>query len=154
MGLRITVPPEGKVVINSAVIQNRSKSEQADLYVLNHANVIRGKNIMQAEEATTPVRRAYFLMQSIIMENAGMDDPRLATFDEFLIDLLGAFEQPEVVQRLQESRRLAADGAVYKAMMALKPVMKYEDAVLALGQAIEVEAGAAEAFRELAVQEG
>ncbi|MBK1669544.1 hypothetical protein CKO28_16010 [Rhodovibrio sodomensis] len=154
MGLRITVPPEGRVVINSAVIQNRSKSEQADLCVLNHANVIRGKNIMQAEEATTPVRRAYFLMQSIIMENAEMDDPRLATFDQLLVELLAAFEHPDVVQRLREGRRLAADGAVYKAMMALKPVMKYEDAVLALGQAIEVEAGAGEAFRELVLEEG
>ena len=112
------------------------------------------KGIMQVEEATTPTRRAYFLMQSMIMEDVRGEDPRIDMFIEMLDGLLGAFQQPEVLSRLRDSRQLAGQGDLYRAMMALKPVIKYEDAVLALGHAIEVEASVADGGAHLIPQEG
>lgn len=135
MGLRITVGPNRRVVINGAVIRNRCSRTQMDIYVENHASVVREKNIMQLEEATTPARRAFFAAQSILLEPGIDDSARLETYLGLLDDLAGVFSQPTVVRRLAESRRLAEDGALYKSMMSLKPVISYEDAVFAYGQA-------------------
>mgnify|MGYP006444266613 CR=1 FL=1 len=115
-----------------------------DLFVENHASVLREKNIMQPEQATTPVRRAFFAAQTIVLENAVENQEKVRTYLGLLDDLAGVFTNCDVAQRLGEIRRLAGEGAIYKSMMMLRPIMTYEDAVFAHGRLMDLSAAEAE----------
>ncbi|NJR20223.1 MAG: flagellar biosynthesis repressor FlbT, partial [Hyphomonadaceae bacterium] len=55
MPLKLSLKPNEKIVLNGAVVQNGDR--RTTLLLQNKASVLREKDIMQIEEANTPVRR-------------------------------------------------------------------------------------------------
>ncbi len=61
MALVIDLKPQEKILIGEAVITN--SSQRTRLHIAGDAPIIRQKDIMQEEDADTPCKRVYFLIQ-------------------------------------------------------------------------------------------
>ena len=127
MALKLRLKPCERVVINGCVVQNENR--RYTLTVSNFAQIIRGSDIMQEDEADTPVRRAYFLIQNMLL------DPRAAeeqggTVAGMMAKLYTAFLHPDMQDRIMQAMRNVSERDYYKALACLRPVMAYEDGVL------------------------
>ncbi|NUB28724.1 flagellar biosynthesis repressor FlbT [Azospirillum brasilense] len=127
MALKLRLKPCERVVINGCVVQNENR--RYTLTVSNFAQIIRGSDIMQEDEADTPVRRAYFVIQSMLL------DPQAAeqygsVVAGMMAKLYTAFMHPEMQDRIMQAMRNVSDRDYYKALACLRPVMTYEDGLL------------------------
>lgn len=66
MSLKINLAQGESILIGKAKVQNGG-SGRCVLIVSGNENVLREKRIMREKDATTPVRRLYFLTQSIYL---------------------------------------------------------------------------------------
>ena len=67
MPLKLSLKPGERFVLNGAVVQNGDR--RGVLVLQNKASVLREKDIMQEDEATTPARRVYFPVMMYLDEN-------------------------------------------------------------------------------------
>ena len=70
MPLRIKLPSHDRIIINGAVLENGGDS--STLIVHNRVDILRRKEVMAEEEATTPAKRIYYALQCAYM----FDDER------------------------------------------------------------------------------
>ncbi len=69
MPLKLSLKPGERFVVNGAVLQNGDR--RAVLLLQNKASILREKDIIQPEEANTPVRRIYFPIMMMYLDPAG-----------------------------------------------------------------------------------
>jgi flagellar protein FlbT len=127
MALKLTLKPGEKLVINGAVIENGDR--RAVLVVKNRASILREKDIMQPTQADTPMRRIYFAVMMLYLDEGSQRQ----YYDEFLLrttEFMNAISTPEAVQTC-----LAIIGHVnakeyYKALMACRKLFPFEEARL------------------------
>src|SRR5437763_16740206 len=94
MPLKLSLKPGEKFVLNGAVVQNGDR--RGVLILQNKASVLREKDIMQAEDASTPARRIYFPVMMMYLDEAGAD----RYYDEFvqrLSEFMGVIRNPDVL---------------------------------------------------------
>lgn len=65
MALVIDLKPGEKILIGEAVITN--DSQRTRLHIAGDAPIMREKDVMQEEDATTPCSRIYFLVQCMYL---------------------------------------------------------------------------------------
>lgn len=127
MPLKLSLKPGEKFVLNGAVVQNGDR--RAALILQNKASVLREKDIMQPDEAVTPARRIYFPVMMMYL-----DESEASTFyDEFahrVTEFMGVVRQPEVLADCVDVSRLVMAREYYKALMACRKLIEYEDEVL------------------------
>jgi len=70
MALVIDLKPGEKILIGTAVITN--DSQRTRLHISGDAAILREKDVMKEEAATTPCKKVYFLIQCMYMS----DDPK------------------------------------------------------------------------------
>lgn len=128
MALKLRLKPNERVVINGCVVQNENR--RYTLTVSNFAQVIRGSDIMMEEEADTPARRAYFLIQSMLLDPRSADGiaERLTAM---MAQLYAAFLHPGTRNNIMTAMQHVGERDYYKALAALRPVMAYEEGLLA-----------------------
>jgi flagellar biosynthesis repressor protein FlbT len=124
MALKLRLKPNERVVINGCVVQNDARRHT--LTISNFANVIRGSDILAEEDATTPARRAYFVIQSMLL------DPKLSdTCGEIIASMLAklyaALVRPEMQDAVMQTMQYVSERDYYKALACLRPVMAYEE---------------------------
>lgn len=132
MALKLRLKPCERVVINGCVVQNENR--RYTLTISNFAQIIRGSDILQEEDAVTPVRRAYFLIQSMLL------DPTVAASGsgavaEMMAQLYTTFTRPDIQDRIAGAMGHVGERDYYKALSALRPVMEYEGTLLSAAKA-------------------
>lgn len=128
--LRITLRDGEKVIINGAVLVARGRTEFA---LENKCTVLRGRDIMQPEEATTPVRDLYFSCQMAYIEPERREDHQDRLLEAMRL-ILAAPAGPETVQdAVTVSQRVAA-GDYYGALMLCRKMITDEDEAAAQAQ--------------------
>lgn len=65
MALIIDLKPEEKILIGSAVVVN--DKQRTRLHISGDTPILREKDVMQEEEANTPCRKVYFLVQCMYL---------------------------------------------------------------------------------------
>lgn len=128
MPLKLSLKPGEKFVLNGAVVQNGDR--RTTLVLQNKASVLREKDIMQPEEATTPARRIYFPMMMMYLDDAGAG----RYYDDFaqrLTEFMGAIGNPEVLTDCVAISKHAMAREYYKALMLCRKLIEYEDERLA-----------------------
>jgi flagellar biosynthesis repressor protein FlbT len=127
MPLKLSLKPGEKFVLNGAVVQNGDR--RAALILQNKASVLREKDIMQPDEAVTPARRIYFPVMMMYL-----DEGEASTYyDEFarrVTEFMGVVRQPEVLAECVDASRQVMAREYYKALMACRKLIEYEDEVL------------------------
>lgn len=71
MALVIDLKPQEKILIGSAVITN--SAQRTRLHIAGDAPILREKDIMTEDQADTPCKRVYFLVQCMYMAHAPQD---------------------------------------------------------------------------------
>ncbi len=123
MALKLTLKPGEKLVINGAVITNGDR--RASLIIQNKVSVLREKDIMQADEVNTPVRRVYFPIMLMYLDEAKAGE----YYDEFVVrmtELMGAIEDPDALAKCLAISRDVMNRNYYRALMTTKKLFAFE----------------------------
>ena len=115
-----------RLYLNGAVVQARRRIV---LELLNTANFLLQRNVIPVDQATTPCRQMYFVMQTILM------DPKNATrirplLPKSLEDLMAAFDDPEAMNLLRSIGELLARDKLFEAMKTTKALFEIEDRII------------------------
>ncbi|MBN8528483.1 MAG: flagellar biosynthesis repressor FlbT [Caulobacterales bacterium] len=124
MPLKLSLKPGEKFVLNGAVVQNGDR--RGVLILQNKANVLREKDIMQADEVTTPARRIYFPVMMMYI-----DETQASKFyDEFalrLTEFMAATRNPDAMADCVAASKHVLAREYYKALLAARKLVEYED---------------------------
>ncbi len=128
MPLKIRLRPKEKVVVNGAVI-TAEEAGGTTLVLHNKASILRQRDIMQAEDATSPAKRIYFQIMLMYIDPEGRDD-YLDDYMRFMTDLLTATNIGEIRRTLLLIYRDVQDGNLYRALKTCKALTKAEQALM------------------------
>lgn len=125
--LKIILKKDEKLVLNGAVLRAAGRTE---LYLENDAAVLRGRDVMAAQDANTPARRLYFACMM-----AYLDPARRAAYQDdilsLLADLLAALETPEAYSLCMGFASHVGGQDYYRALSVCRLIMDYEASALA-----------------------
>ncbi len=124
MPLKLSLKPGEKFVLNGAVVQNGDR--RGVLILQNKASVLREKDIMQAEDVTTPARRIYFPVMMMYLDEAGASK----FYDEFvrrLNEFMNAIRHPEILADCVAISKATMGREYYKALMLCRKLIDYEE---------------------------
>ena len=124
MPLKLSLKPGERFVLNGAVVQNGDR--RGVLVLQNKASVLREKDIMQQEDATTPARRIYFPVMMMYLDEPGAG----RYYDEFvrrLTEFMGVIANPGILADCVTISKHCMDREYYKALMGCRKLMDYED---------------------------
>ena len=130
MPLKLSLKPGERFVLNGAVVQNGDK--RGVLILQNKASVLREKDILQPEDATTPARRIYFPVMMMYLDEGSAEK----FYDEFaqrLTEFMGAIKNPEVLANCVAASRHVMAREYYKGLLAARKLIEYEDERLGHG---------------------
>jgi flagellar biosynthesis repressor protein FlbT len=120
--MNITLRAGERIYINGAVIRMDRKTT---LELLNDATFLLDTHVIQASDATTPLRQIYFVVQVMLMDPASAEATTQAAGG--LIDkAMRAFETPEIRTGLKTVEELIRRGRYYEAMKALRAMYALE----------------------------
>ncbi|MFU0505462.1 flagellar biosynthesis repressor FlbT [Pseudaminobacter sp. NGMCC 1.201702] len=139
--LKISLKPNEKIYINGAVIKVDRK---VTLELLNDVQFLLEGHVLQPDEASTPLRQLYFMIQIMLMEPAGASQAR-EMFRQSLPLLLANFADEHIRTTLKQVDRMVGEGRVYEALKAVRSLYRLEE------QALSFEPAAA--LRPIAVGE-
>lgn len=127
MALKLTLKPNERIVVNGCVLRNSDRRHV--LTVESHADIVRGHDLLEADGEATPVRQAYFLIQTALIRSETRDKI-VPLIQKQLADLATCFGG-EPLTKVFEAASYVSVRDYYKAMRALRPVLRHEEELLA-----------------------
>jgi len=128
-GLVIRLAPRERVLLNGAVIENGDKRTSLSIKTPN-AKVLRLRDAIHPDEATTPVKRTCYMAQLILSGDADPTDlqtPLLRAIEQ----LSQVFRDADSAQYLREATEFALDGEHYQALKSLRALLPREARLMA-----------------------
>lgn len=124
MALIIDLKPGEKILIGTAVITN--DAQRTRLHISGDAPILREKDVMQEEDADSPCRKIYFLIQCMYLS----PDPKIY-FDKYF-GLISEIQNaaPTTTFFFLKINEMILDGAYYKAMKEARELMKHEEELI------------------------
>ncbi|PZN56949.1 MAG: flagellar biosynthesis repressor FlbT [Proteobacteria bacterium] len=120
--LKLSLKPNEKIYVNGAVIRVDRK---VTLELLNDVQFLLEGHVLQAEDASTPLRQLYFIVQVMLMNPQGAADAR-DMFRRSLPLLLANFADEQIRNSLKHVDRLVSEGRVYEALKAIRSLYPLE----------------------------
>jgi flagellar biosynthesis repressor protein FlbT len=129
MPLKITLKPHERLILAGAAITNGSST--ANLIIENKVPILRKKDILKEEDASSPARRIYFVIQLMYL-----DQENRAAYQNRYRDLVRDFVQaaPSAQPLINEINVLVTGDQYYAALKVARKVVRYEDMILSLGR--------------------
>ena len=124
MPLKLSLKPHEKFVLNGAVLMNGDR--RAGLVIENKASILREKDIMQSEEADTPIKRIYFPIMMMYLDA----DASQAYYEEFvarMTEFMNAIGNREALALCVEISRDVLQGQYYRALMKCRKLFEFEN---------------------------
>jgi flagellar protein FlbT len=128
MPLKIELKPGEKFIVNGAVIV--AGRTGASLALKNKAVLLRGRDVMQEHEATTPARRVYFALMLMYIDPERHDEHK-TTFNGYLGDYAAATTLTLTRDKLKAIAELADGGEFYAGLKLCKELIAVEDGIMA-----------------------
>ncbi|MDE1937475.1 MAG: flagellar biosynthesis repressor FlbT [Alphaproteobacteria bacterium] len=123
MPLKLSLKPGEKFVLNGAVLTNGDK--RTSLVIQNKACVLREKDIMQPEEATTPARHIYLPIMMMYLDSDNSEQ----YYNDFALrmtEFMSAIRDRTALATCIEISRDVMSGAYYKALMLCRKLFEFE----------------------------
>ena len=128
-GLVLKLGPKERVLINGAVIENGDRRSRLSILTPN-VNILRLRDAIHPDDATTPVRRVCYLAQLVL---TGDSDAKDVEFQ-----LLRRIEELSQILTDADSRKLLAEASSavlheqhYQCLKSLKMLLPREERLLA-----------------------
>ncbi len=125
MSLQIEVATGEKLYVGSAVIQN--VGFKTKLLIKGDLPILRERDYLSTDQATTPCRRLYELLQRIYLSDGDVSDLE-RQFIEMATNIKD--RAPSTVTLVAEVSSLFLLGEHYKALRACHALIGHEDAVM------------------------
>jgi flagellar biosynthesis repressor protein FlbT len=123
--MRISLRAGERIYINGAVLRADRK---LTFELLNNAHFLLENHILQAEDATTPLRQLYFALQTLLIE------PMSNTARDAYVRIAAAtretFSTTDVVVGLRLVGRLVDGGRIFEALKTLRSLFAVEATIL------------------------
>ncbi|MFA5592503.1 MAG: flagellar biosynthesis repressor FlbT [Micavibrio sp.] len=125
MALVIDLKPGEKILIGTAVITN--DSQRTRLHISGDAPILREKDVMQEEDATTPCKKIYFLIQCMYLSSS----PR--EYHARYFDLIKEIQHaaPSTAFIFLAINEWIIQDSYYKAMREARELIKLEEELIA-----------------------
>lgn len=124
MALKLTLKPGEKFVINGAVVQNADR--RATLVIQNKASILRERDIMLPDQANTPMRRIYFAIMMLYLDEKGSKDAQ-EEFVRRMTEFMNAISDPDAVAQCVNIIQCVHDKQYYKALTACRKLYPFEE---------------------------
>jgi flagellar biosynthesis repressor protein FlbT len=124
--LKITLKPNEKIYVNGAVLRTDRK---VSLEFLNDVDFLLEAHVMQPEDANTPLRQLYFIIQVILMTPGEAVGAR-ELLRNSLPMVLACFSDQRILSALKHVDRLVAEGQVFEALKLLRGFFALEAEIL------------------------
>ena len=127
MPLKLKLGANERLVVNGAVLVNGAY--RTTLLIKNFAHIMREKDVLQEEDANTPTKRLYFLVQAMLMQPP---PPPILTemYRSAHEQLQDVYIKEDNKTILQDVDGLVNAGDYYKALAKLHPLIAYEAKLL------------------------
>ena len=123
MPLKLSLKPGEKFVCNGAGLTNGER--RVSLVIENKASILRDRDIMQADEATTPAKRIYFPIMMLYLDSDHTD----VHYEEFvrrMSEFMEAVSDHEVLTTCVAISRDVLQGQYYKALIKCRQLFDFE----------------------------
>lgn len=123
MALKLTLKPGEKFVINGAVVVNGGW--RSHLLIQNNVSILRERDVMLPEDANTPVRRIYFAIMMLYLDDSGGDAYSIE-FERRMAEFSGAIADTGALGKCAQIRQQVASKSYYPALLACKKLLPFE----------------------------
>ncbi|WP_256751519.1 flagellar biosynthesis repressor FlbT [Mesorhizobium sp. Mes31] len=120
--LKISLKPNEKIYINGAVIRVDRK---VTVELMNDVQFLLESHVIQAEDASTPLKQLYFILQVMLINPAGAAEAR-DMFRRSLPLLLVSFEDAQICAALKQIDRMVSEDHIYEALKAIRSLYPLE----------------------------
>ncbi len=124
--LRISLKAGERIFINGAVLRVDRK---VSLEFLNDVTFLLENHVMQPEEATTPLRQLYFIVQMMLINPAGVEQS-MDMFRKSIVMLLSCFNDEEVRSELKHIDGMVIQGKAFESLKAIRGLYPIEEKIL------------------------
>lgn len=128
-GLVLKLGPRERVLINGAVIENGDRRSRVSIVTPN-ANVLRLRDAIHPEEATTPVRRLCYVAQLILIGDIPEAEARTRLLPS-IEELSRILTDPDSHRLLTQATQAILKEQFYQALKALRALIPREDRLFA-----------------------
>ncbi len=122
MALKISLKPGEKIIIDGAVITNGNAA--AELLIENSVPVLRQKNIMTEDDADSPCKRIYFIIQLMYIDGKNIEVYHKKYWD-LIQDLIRV--APSVLGLIDQISKHILNAEYYKALKLARDLIDYEE---------------------------
>lgn len=125
--MRLSLRGGEKLYVNGAVL---SVDRRVSIELLNDVTFLLEAHVLQASDATTPLRQLYFVVQLMLMDPAAAHATQ-RTFDAMFAAARAAFRDPAVLAGLETVRARVAEAKPFDALRELRALFPLEDRIFA-----------------------
>jgi flagellar protein FlbT len=124
MALIIDLKPGEKILVGTAVITN--DAQRTRLHISGDAPILREKDVLKEEDADTPCKKIYFLVQCMYLAR----NPRIY-FDKYF-ELIREIQDaaPTTTFFFLKINEMILEGHYYKAMKDAKELLSHEQELM------------------------
>lgn len=126
-GIQISLKPGERIFINGAVLRVDRK---VSIELLNDVTFLLEAHVMQPEAATSPTRQLYFILQTMLMDPANIDNTTMV-FERTHSLLCVAYENTELRDGLKAVGDMVGAGRPFDALKTVRGLIGLEDTMLA-----------------------
>ncbi|MEF2550842.1 flagellar biosynthesis repressor FlbT [Aurantimonas sp. A2-1-M11] len=124
--MRITLRAGERIFVNGAVLKVDRKTT---LEFLNDVTFLLESHVMQAEDATTPLRQLYFIVQMMLIEPSSADAAR-GLFGTTHTAMIGTYRNRDIIGGLLDVKELVGRDRIFEALKCLRTLIPIEDGVI------------------------
>ena len=120
--LKISLKPNEKIYINGAVIRVDRK---VTIELMNDVQFLLESHVIQADQASPPLRQLYFVVQIMLINPAGAAEAR-DMFRRSLPMLIASFDNQDICNSLKQIDRMVGEDEIYEALKAIRALYPLE----------------------------
>ena len=128
MPLKLTLKPDEKVLIGTAVLTNAGP--KAEIIIQNTVPVLREKDIISEEKADTLVKKIYFIILSMYVDSKNEQKFHDIYF-KLVKELFNAAPNQVILALTMEVSQKILEGNHYQAVKTCKKLLNFEAELLA-----------------------
>ncbi|ACB97110.1 flagellar biosynthesis repressor FlbT [Beijerinckia indica] len=124
--MHISLRSGEKIYINGAVLRADRK---VSIEILNDATFLMETHVMNVDEATTPLRQLYFIIQIMLM-NPTDTDAAIEMFQSAVVKTIDVLDEPVLVAGLYTIKNLVETNRIFDALKATRSLFPVEASII------------------------
>jgi len=128
MPLKLTLKPNEKVLIGTAVITNAG--QKSEIIIQNTVPVLRERDIITEENADTIAKKIYYIILSMYVDPKNEQEFHRIYF-KLIDELFTACPDPSVLAMVMKISQKILEGSHYQALKECRKLINFEAEVLA-----------------------